>query len=94
MGSMVSELGFPDRRKTFLKRRSDDIVVIGKIRGSSLPDLVLYLVRNCRRAGFGLTRSQTVTHEEMKQGIENLIDDMAEETGVCLPEKERELLAE
>ena len=93
MDSMITELGFPDRRRTFLKRRSDDIV-FGKSSSPSLSDLVLYLVRNCRRAGFGLTRSQTITHEEMKQGIENLIDDMAEETGVCLPEKERELLAE
>ena len=99
MGGILAELGFPDRRQfsdrrnNFLVRRADDIVVAHH-RGPVLSDLVLYLVRNCRRAGFGLTRSQTITHEEMKQGIANLIDDMADETGTRLPESERELLAE
>lgn len=93
MDSMITELGFPDRRRTFLKRRSDDIV-FGKSSSPSLSDLVLYLVRNCRRAGFGLTRSQTITHEEMKQGIANLIDDMMDETSARLPDIDRHQLTE
>lgn len=60
----------------------------------SLADLVLYLVRNCRRGGFGLVRSQTITYEEMKTAIATLLDEMVEETGIAVSEADRTLLVE
>ena len=93
MDNLTTGLGFPDRRKNILRRRTDDIVV-GVHRGHAISDLVLYLVRNCRRAGFGLSRSKTLTYVEMVAGLDKLIDDMACETGFVMRESDRQQLVE
>ena len=99
MDRLSTELGFPDRRQfsdrrnNFLCRRADDIVVAQQ-RGPALSDLVLYLVRNCRRAGFGLSRSKTISYAEMAAGLDKLIDDMANETGFVMRGSDRQQLVE